>query len=563
MIENTKFTAELEKLMKKRTPENRRCVFLAHDQLNVQLIPNSAENLKNIAVIFFENRWWAARRPYHKMKLACTWANQRQFALELARNGAWVDYQFVNAPFGKLISDTLKKNPALEIIEPAERELAQELKPFIDSSKMIVHPHAGWLTTAQQFESSKTPKSGYLMDSFYRIVRKETGILMEPNGEYVGGKVSFDRDNRKPWIKGKDPEPPHWPKFQPDAISQEVIETIEQEFSHHPGKLNPEQLPTTLNDAEAYWDFFVEKLLPNFGDYEDAMTTHSTALFHSKVSTLLNLTRLMPKQLIKDVENSIVPLNCREGFIRQILGWREFVRHIHRETEGFRNLETTLTPVVDEPGDGGYKTWSGKNWNHSKNPPSLDGGSNASFLDSHESIPPAYWGATSGMNCLDSVVKNVWDEGWSHHITRLMVLSNIAALLDVSPRELTDWFWVAYSDAWDWVVEPNVMAMGTYGVGPLMTTKPYISGAAYIDKMSDYCGKCRFDPKNSCPITKLYWAFLARHQDKLESNPRLRMPYSSLKKRSSAKRKEDEDVFFSVKETLTKGESLANKDLFG
>lgn len=160
------------------------------------------------------------------------------------------------------------------------------------------------------------------------------------------------------------------------------------------------------------------------------------------------------------------------------------------------------------------------------------------------------------MNCLDTVVASVWEEGWSHHITRLMVLSNIATLLDVSPRELTDWFWVAYADAWDWVVEPNVLGMGTFGLGDLFMTKPYVAGSAYINKMSDYCSGCQFDPAGNCPIRRLYWGFLARHEDKLVDNPRLRMPMRNLAKRSRADREEDQRTFEVVRETLLKKKPL-------
>jgi deoxyribodipyrimidine photolyase-related protein len=160
------------------------------------------------------------------------------------------------------------------------------------------------------------------------------------------------------------------------------------------------------------------------------------------------------------------------------------------------------------------------------------------------------------LNCLDRVVESVWEEGYSHHITRLMVLSNLATLLDVSPGQLSDWFHAAYTDAWDWVVEPNVLAMGTYATGPLMTTKPYVSGAAYINRMSDYCRDCAFDPKKNCPVTRLYWAFLDRNEPRLANNPRLAMPYRSLQRRSDAKREEDRRVFEDVSAALERGESL-------
>jgi deoxyribodipyrimidine photolyase-related protein len=181
-----------------------------------------------------------------------------------------------------------------------------------------------------------------------------------------------------------------------------------------------------------------------------------------------------------------------------------------------------------------------------------NGGADPSVLDARAPLPPVFWGdAPSGMNCFDTVVQDVWREGWSHHITRLMILSNLATLLDLSPRELTDWFWVAYIDAYDWVVEPNVLGMGTYGAGGLFTTKPYVSGANYIRRMSDYCDGCQFEPGSTCPFGPLYWAFLERHRDLLERNPRLAMPYRNLRLRRAS-----QDRFVQIRETLARGERL-------
>jgi deoxyribodipyrimidine photolyase-related protein len=231
-----------------------------------------------------------------------------------------------------------------------------------------------------------------------------------------------------------------------------------------------------------------------------------------------------------------LPLASQEGCIRQILGWREFVRHVHLATDGFRSLPGSAPPIAEHPGDGGAM-------------PSVLGASGP--------LPPVFWGSPSGLACLDRVVGDVWAEGYSHHITRLMVLANLATLLDVSPRELTDWFWVAYTDAYDWVVEPNVLGMGTYAVGDLMTTKPYVSGAAYIARMSDYCEICAFDPTTTCPITRLYWAFLARHEMRLRDNPRLRLPLQALRKRPTARREEDAKTFQHVRATLAAGRTFS------
>jgi deoxyribodipyrimidine photolyase-related protein len=263
------------------------------------------------------------------------------------------------------------------------------------------------------------------------------------------------------------------------------------------------------------------------------MSRASTSLFHTRISSLLNLHRLLPRDVVRDVERLPIPLASREGFIRQVLGWREFVRHVHRETDGFRRL----------PGEPSSSTG--------------DAGARPSSLGADAPLPPAFWGRPSGLACLDHVVREVWDEGYSHHITRLMVLSNIATLLDVSPRELTDWFWVAYTDAYDWVVEPNVLGMGTFAVGDLMTTKPYVAGAAYLARMSDYCDGCAFDPGGSCPLTRLYWAFLDRHAGVLRDNPRLRIVMAAARKRPADERARDRQVFESVQRTLLEGHVVA------
>ncbi|MEJ2482212.1 MAG: FAD-binding domain-containing protein, partial [Gemmatimonadota bacterium] len=231
---------------------------------------------------------------------------------------------------------------------------------------------------------------------------------------------------------------------------------------------------------------------------------------------------------------SDAPLASREGFVRQVLGWREFMRHVHARTDGFRDLSGSAATEADAATE-----------------PAAP-----SALGAEMPLPPAWWGSKSGLACLDTVVGSVLRTGYSHHITRLMVLANLATLLDVSPRELTDWFWAMYTDAFDWVVEPNVLGMGTFGAGDLMTTKPYVSGAAYIHRMSDYCENCAFDPKKDCPITSLYWAFLSRHEEALKENPRMRLPLASMRKRAEAARARDAGVFEWASRELSGGREL-------
>jgi deoxyribodipyrimidine photolyase-related protein len=299
----------------------------------------------------------------------------------------------------------------------------------------------------------------------------------------------------------------------------------------HPGSLTPEALPATRDDVERAWAWAKSSCLRHFGPFEDAMSSRSRNLFHTRISPLLNLQRLGARRVLDDVLAMDLPLPSQEGFVRQVLGWREFVRHVHDATDGFRVVRGEVQP-------------------------SIDGASCVSMLGAGRPLPPAYWGARSGLRCLDEVVANVWQDGTSHHITRLMVLSNIATLLDVSPRELTDWFWAAYIDAYDWVVEPNVLGMGAFAAGDLMTTKPYVAGAAYIDRMSDFCGGCRFDPKTTCPLTPLYWAFLGRHRGTLARVDRMKLPVAAEAKRSDAQRARDAATFERVASALSRGEEL-------
>jgi deoxyribodipyrimidine photolyase-related protein len=378
--------------------------------------------------------------------------------------------------------------------------------------------------------------------------------------------------------------------FPSDPIKEEVRDLIARHFSRHPGKVDLASLPATLADAEALWTRALA-LLPSFGPFEDAMSSRSSGLFHSRLSALLNLHRLLPSRVVREAAGSGAPLQSREGFVRQILGWREFVRHVHDATDGFRALPTGPQPVLPAPGDGGYAAWSGGPWSRKAAPSKAvrapaataprkvkpreetslersltggfapDGGACPSALEAHRPLPPAYWGAPSGLRCLDLVVADVWREAWSAHIPRLMVLGNLATLLGVEPRALTDWFWVAYADAYDWVVEPNVLGMATFGAGEVMTTKPYLSGAAYLDKMSDFCGGCAFDPKSTCPVTPLYWNLLGENEQRLAGNQRLSMPLASLRKRDPALRARDAEVARVARERLGRGERLTPEDL--
>ncbi len=532
---------------------NRRWLFVSYDQLNDRIGPLAKHDPCEIGIVLIENRWKARRRPYHQQKLALLIANLRHFALEQASRGVAVRHLAGDAPYREILAAEIQELGPIEVMRPAEYELRVDLAPLIASGGLREIPHDGWLTTPEQF--AKSQKSAqWRMDAFYRFVRRDTGILMS-HGQPVGGKFSFDPANRLPW-KGKPPAaiPPH---FHPDEITEEVVDRIERDFSAHPGRVEPAMLPATLADARHLWSWAQRECLPNFGPFEDAMSQHSRTIFHSRISALLNLHRLLPTDVVSDVLQLKIPIASKEGFIRQILGWREFMHHVHHATNGFRIVAGRPVPVAQSPGDGGFSRWARQASAERLHPKSeFDGGALPNFLGAANQLPLAFWGTPSGLACLDTVVREVWEDAYGHHITRLMVLSNIATLLDVSPRELADWFWVAYADAYDWVVEPNVLGMGTYSLGDLFTTKPYVSGAAYIDRMSDYCRGCSFDPRKTCPLTRLYWAFLERHKDLLGGNARLSLPYRNLKNRSADQKRNDSQVFTDVLKKLGSGAPL-------
>ena len=549
-----------ERLRKHRRSERgRRWIFVAPDQLTDQLGPLSREPPGKLGIVLVETPAKASRRPYHRQKLALVLANLRHFALEQAERGVAVRHVVAPGGYAAALEPLARELGPLRMMRAAERELRTELQPLIGQGALQVLPHEGWLTSVEDFnESQHGGQPPFRMDAFYRQVRRGTGLLME-RGKPEGGRFSFDPENRERW--DGEPPAPAPQVFPRDAIKDEVCALIGQQFAHHPGTLDPGALPATLADAEALWARALA-LLPWFGPYEDAMSTRSASLFHSRVSGLLNLHRLLPERLVREAAAADAPLASREGFVRQILGWREFVRHVHEHTDGFRQLPSGAVAQLEAPGDGGYARWAGKPWPRGAGHPG-DGGALPAALEADAPLPPAYWGAPSGLHCLDTVVEGVWREAYSHHITRLMVLSNIATLLGVSPRELTDWFWAAYLDAYDWVVEPNVLAMGSFAPGDVMTTKPYVAGAAYIHRMSDLCGGCAFDPRRDCPLTPMYWDFLSRNQPRLAGNQRLKLPLASLRKRTPAQRAHDARVRQTALVKLGNGERLAPSDFAG
>jgi deoxyribodipyrimidine photolyase-related protein len=532
---------------------DRRWIYIPYDRVTDRTGPLTEQPPEQTGIVLVESTAKAMRRPYHKKKLVLLISNMRHFALEQAAKGCSVIYNFSPQSQGeallKLQSDL--PLPEITVTRPAERELRIDLAQAASSGlKLHEVPDTTWLSTSKDFLGVFGPyKHGrsYVMDRFYRRMRQQTSILMS-NAKPIGGQFSFDADNRNPY-KNQIPIPAP-PTFPPDDITREVIQMVGDTYAHHFGSIDNFDLPVSQSDCDTMWAFALEHLLPNFGPYEDAMRDDQLQLFHSRTSALINLGRLLPADLVRDVEQAStagrVPLASAEGFIRQILGWREFMRHIHEQTDGYRLLQGQIPsePANRKPRQIQQEVSASQTPKsaRARTQPAVESdpyeGAAPSALGATLPLPAVYWGTKSGLHCVDTAVAQVISEGWSHHIIRLMVLANLATLCGFSPRELTDWFWFAYVDAYDWVVEPNVLGMSTYADGGLTATKPYVSGAAYINRMSNFCGHCQYNPKistgpDSCPFTSLYWTFLERNQSVLGKNFRLLMPYRTLAKKSS------------------------------
>jgi deoxyribodipyrimidine photolyase-related protein len=517
----------------------RRWIYIPYDRYTDRTGPLTEQPPADTGIVIVESTAKALRRPYHKKKLVLLLSNMRHFALEQAARGVAVLYHWSPQSHGQALTQLQQQHdlPPLTVMQPAERELRLDLaEAQRHGLQLHLVEDTTWASQLSDFThvyGPFRPGRSYVMDRFYRHMRQHTGILMA-NAKPIGGRFSFDTENRNPYRN--QPPVPIPPVFPPDAITQEVIDLVDRTYSHHFGTTAGFDLPCTQADADRAWSFALQHLLPFFGPFEDALRDDQPQLFHSKTSPLVNLGRLLPMDLIRDVESAAsegrIPLPSAEGFIRQLLGWREFMRHLHHQTDGYRLLrghipdEPTPTPQEPSPNQTAEAAAAYPS-------PDAYAGATPSALGAALPLPAVYWGVPSGMHCIDTVVAQVVHEGWSHHISRLMVLSNLATLCGFSPRQLTDWFWFAYTDAFDWVVEPNVLGMATYADGGLTATKPYVSGAAYINRMSNFCGHCTLDPKRStgpgsCPFTALYWTFLERNEELLGGNFRLQMPYTTL-----------------------------------
>ncbi|PLS68554.1 MAG: cryptochrome/photolyase family protein [Cyanobacteria bacterium M5B4] len=486
---------------------HRDILFILHDQLNLQVFPPSILQRRPL-IVLVESFAYASFLAHHQMKLAFIWSCQRHFALELEQQG----YDVLTLSTKGWHSEGIKQimtdysHLSLFYMEPNEwqtREQMKELKSLFPD-RVFSFSNNFFLTDVKQYVS-KINKN-YRLESFYRDLRKQTGYLMA-EGKPIGGKWNYDKDNRK--ALPKKITIPAVTKFTPDTITETVITEIKANFAHHFGKLD--QFPWAVNRQQALQlarEFMIERL-PYFGAYEDAIKTDEPFLFHSVLSPYLNNGLLLPAELcqmaIESYKNGQAPLNSVEGFIRQIIGWREYIRVYYE----------AMMPDVRESNHFGFTL----------------------------NLPQLFWDGKTELKCLADAIKNVIELGYSHHIQRLMVLSNFSNLTMTNPIELSHWFWLAYIDAYEWVELPNVLGMSTYADGGILASKPYISGGNYIHKMSNCCSQCHYDVKqktgkNACPFNYLYWHFIDRYRQDFKENGRVSLMVQMFDKKTDSEKEE-------------------------
>lgn len=455
----------------------------------------------------------------HKLRIAFFFSAMRHFRDELRTKNLNVIYTKMHRrksnDRGPSLDEVLAKDirehkpERLTVVEPGDHRVRHQLQETADALgipiTILEDPH--FLCSLDEFNAYANGKKSLTLENFYRMLRKKEDILLENASKPVGGKWNFDEDNRDTFGKDGPPEHKLPRRFQHDAITEEVLELVEKRFAKHPGSLDCFDVPVTREHALAYLRDFIEHRLPLFGTYQDAMWTNEDFLFHSRLSCLLNVKLLNPREVIDKAvtayEDGHAPLNSVEGFVRQVLGWREFARGIY-----WRHMPEYYT--MNE-------------------------------LGAEEDIPSFYWHGDTHMECIFQSMRNVINHGYAHHIQRLMVLGLFAQLYGVNPTKFHEWHMAMYLDAIDWASLPNALGMSQYGDGGIMGTKPYCASGAYINRMSNYCKNCKYNPgetfgENACPFTTLYWDFLGRHHDTFKKNRRMTFQIKNYERKNSGDR---------------------------
>ena len=467
-------------------------------------------------VVMFEVTREAEHVPSHRQRTALFLAAMRHHALGLQEQGIPVRYvplddpdnrQDLGAELSRAVDDLAPSR--ITVVRPGDHRVLTELQDAANSRGLPLDllEDPAFTCTLEEFEAWAKGRRGLLMEHFYRSRRRELGLLMEGN-EPRGGTWNLDAENRRAFTRAPDIPLPY--RAQADAVTREVLQAVSRMFPAAPGRLDTFPWPVTAAQAGRALDAFVSRKLERFGTYEDAMWQGEPFLYHSLLSPALNLKLLDPMTAVnKAIDAHLggrVSLNQAEGFVRQIIGWREFIRGVYYR-EG----------------------------------PEYAGGNT---FQHDEPLPPMYWTGETRMACMADSLRSVLDFGYSHHITRLMVLGNFALLAGVNPREIHEWFLGMYVDGVDWVTAPNVIGMSQHADGGVGGSNPYVAGGKYIDRMSNHCRQCPFDVtqrtgEDACPFNTLYWDFLIRHKKRLAANPRMRL---SLKNADRLSRSEVQEV---------------------
>lgn len=466
----------------------------------------------------------------HKARIAMFLSAMRHFRDELRSDDVQVDYRQLDNPgcqgnFAAELGVAVRKHrpERLIVVEPGEyrvqaifQEAAEDLEIELE-----IRPDRHFFASHEEFQEHAAGRKQLRLEYFYREMRRKHQVLLD-HEEPVGGKWNYDADNRGSFSKSGPDEIPLPRHFPPDAITKEVFDLIEKRFPDHPGELRYFDWPVTSRQAKQALDDFIEHRLAEFGTYQDAMWTDEPYLYHSRISAAMNLKLLDPREVVDAAEKAYrtkrAPLNAVEGFIRQVLGWREFVRGIY--------------------------------WLHM--PDYLE----RNELKVDRPLPDFYWTGETEMHCLRQAIGQTLQYGYAHHIQRLMVTGLFAMLLGVDPKAVHEWYLAVYVDAVEWVELPNSLGMSQYADGGVMASKPYAATGKYIQRMSNYCGECRFDPaqatgEDACPFTTLYWDFLIRNQRKLANNQRMALQLKNIERKSKQELREIRSQAKRLQNTLT------------
>lgn len=496
-----------QSISKPNIKDHPKAVFVLHDQLNLSAFPKWVRSDKPM-LIFIESRKKGEELPHHKMKATFVLSSMRHFALKCKEEGFDVFYHSTNGHFEDGLNEILSDfEGELTFMTPSEWDSRQRFRRYQEKAGHTVKEISNGFFFADPEEWKGKIGPGYRMEYFYRDMRRQTGYLMDGD-EPEGDEWNYDDQNRESLPKNH--PVPEIPELEPDDITREVMEMVEDYFMDHFGEMNHFPYAVTREDALKLLINFIDERLDEFGPYEDALKTGDHQLFHSQLSLYMNNGLLLPKEVcekaLEAYENDKARLNSVEGFIRQILGWREFIR-IYYEA---------MMPDIREANHFGF----------SKN------------------LPELYWTGETKMKCMEQSIKPVITEGYSHHIQRLMILSNFSNLTETDPRDLNRWFWSSYMDAYEWVELPNVLGMSTFADGGVLASKPYVSSGNYINKMSDYCKNCEYSVtkktgEKACPFNYLYWNFVDKQRDTFNDSGRVNFMVNMFDNKKSEEQKKE------------------------